>query len=323
MILGAKDILFGIRGTYCYYSCINCSSLWVNPRPADEEIPGLYMNYYTHSKPKSLLVNDKHSAKKSIRSASVLLSLRTYWGYEHLGQNLQSGLKGFLCWLLSVSPGSRSRSGELVKFVPFKKAGRLLDVGCGSGDYLLSMKELGWNCVGLEPDPNAVKSGIQAGLDIREGLPSEITVMNEKWDAITMSHVIEHVQSPPKALEDLCSALQDDGRLVSISPNPESTLAKIFKNHWIHLHPPHHLVIPSVRGYKLMAQSLNMKYKIFTSNRYATGSFRNSIANRIHGSVEGSKYWRVGKLWRVIFANILKLFSPYSGDEIICILRRY
>jgi ubiquinone/menaquinone biosynthesis C-methylase UbiE len=231
-------------------------------------------------------------------------------------------MRDILTSLLAFMPGSRARAGELVKYIPFKKDGKLIDVGCGSGSFLLTMKKLGWTCVGLEPDPNAVNSGLEAGLDIKEGLPSDISRLKEEWDAITMSHVIEHVQSPPKVLRDLCSSLQSEGRLVSISPNPESSLAKAFKRDWIHLHPPHHLVIPSVQGYRTMAKQLNMQCYLYTTNRFATGTFRNSISNRLHGSIKGKRHWRTGKVWRIFFANILKLFNPLSGDEIVCILSK-
>ena len=63
----------------------------------------------------------------------------------------------FLIWLLSkIGPLKELVSGSLM-WLRAEERGKLLDIGCGNGYFLAQMRDLGWDVVGVEPDPNAVK----------------------------------------------------------------------------------------------------------------------------------------------------------------------
>lgn len=78
------------------------------------------------------------------------------------------------------------------------RKGRLLDVGCGSGEFLAQMRELGWDVFGVEPDPQAARvAREQFGLTVWPGALAEASFPDGFFDAVTLNHVIEHVADPP------------------------------------------------------------------------------------------------------------------------------
>ena len=109
--------------------------------------------------------------------------------------------------MLSIIPGSRMRSGAIVRYVKNYPDGHLLDVGCGNGGFLLTMRDLGWNVEGLEPDFNAVQSARSLGLEVSHGLARSSELPSKTWDAITMNHVIEHLVDPLSAMQLLATKL--------------------------------------------------------------------------------------------------------------------
>jgi SAM-dependent methyltransferase len=129
----------------------------------------------------------------------------------------------------------------------------LLDVGCGDGTYLRTMRDLGWEVRGLEPDAQAASVARARGLDVIEG-PVESSLRDrDAYDVITMTHVIEHVVVPAQALAVVRDALRPGGTLLLITPNVGSLGHERFGASWYHLDPPRHLQLFTVAN--LAAQS--------------------------------------------------------------------
>ncbi|MCB2199762.1 class I SAM-dependent methyltransferase [bacterium] len=91
--------------------------------------------------------------------------------------------------------------------------GRLLDVGCSRGDFLLAAKERGWEVTGLEPVPELVQWGRDQGLDIREGVLSDVDFGEETFDLITYWDVILLVEDPLAEMKRARSLLSEDAQL--------------------------------------------------------------------------------------------------------------
>jgi hypothetical protein len=85
---------------------------------------------------------------RALRGA--ILSAR--YGYTPLHPTIP--FANALGWLLSAIPAAHRRAtlGRLRGIRPYRPHGRLLEIGCGDGDYLLPMRELGWEIHGIEPD---------------------------------------------------------------------------------------------------------------------------------------------------------------------------
>jgi SAM-dependent methyltransferase len=121
--------------------------------------------------------------------------------------------------------------------------GRLLDVGCGDGTFLGEMSRAGWDVQGLEPDPEAAALARKTGVPVVETPLEDASFEAESFDAVTMSHVIEHMHDPVGALHTCRHILRPGGTLWLATPNLESRGHALFGRDWIGLDPPRHLVL--------------------------------------------------------------------------------
>ena len=120
--------------------------------------------------------------------------------------------------------------------------GRLLDIGCGRGDFILACKKIGWTVVGAEtPDAPIMQLRYDLGLDI---IPDDALcdVPADSFDAITLWHVFEHIPDPRRLLKDVHRILKPNGRLLIEVPNFGSWHARISREAWYHLELPRHLL---------------------------------------------------------------------------------
>ena len=120
----------------------------------------------------------------------------------------------------------------------FYNPGKALDVGSGTGDFLLALKNKGWNVVGIAPAELARKEAC------RLGLPHVKAIKNcdsQEFDLITFWHSLEHVYNLKETLVSTRAALKKGGRLIIACPNYKSWDAKYYKNNWAAWDAPRHL----------------------------------------------------------------------------------
>jgi SAM-dependent methyltransferase len=123
------------------------------------------------------------------------------------------------------------------------KKGRLLDVGCGDGDFLLGMQERGWQVHGLDISPVAVDLARRKGLDVFQGELASADYERHSFDLITMWDVLEHLHDPASELQQVAKLLKPSGRFVVTIPNPHSLDFWIFGKTWTGLDTPRHLYV--------------------------------------------------------------------------------
>ena len=124
--------------------------------------------------------------------------------------------------------------------IPLPRRGTLLDVGCGSGRYIYTLREKGWDVKGI--DIAYTDYGKKAlGLDIYEGDFLKAGFSSESFDAVTFWWTLEHMYEPLSMLKESCRILKKDGVLIIGVPNIDSLEAGIFGRHWFHLFLPKHL----------------------------------------------------------------------------------
>ena len=120
-----------------------------------------------------------------------------------------------------------------------KKAGKILDIGCATGEFLEKFGNHHWQCTGVEVDENA--RNIAKSKDIKVYPSVHKIPETETFDVITMWHVLEHVHDLNESIKKITSLLKADGYLVIAVPNIDSYDAQIYGKDWIALDTPRHL----------------------------------------------------------------------------------
>lgn len=116
--------------------------------------------------------------------------------------------------------------------------GRILDIGAGTGDFLLEAKNQNWEILGIEPNDKA--KGIALGKGIKFGDTIEKLESNS-FDVITMWHVLEHVPDVEYQVAELKRLLKPSGTIIIAVPNFKSYDANHYKEFWAAYDVPRHL----------------------------------------------------------------------------------
>jgi 2-polyprenyl-3-methyl-5-hydroxy-6-metoxy-1,4-benzoquinol methylase len=130
------------------------------------------------------------------------------------------------------------RKGRIERYKP---GGRLLDIGFGDGSFLYFMKENGWDVAGLDFNEEMVERAAQAGLDARSGQLEEAGYDDRSFDVVTLWGVIEHLQSPRRAVEEISRISAEDALLVVYTQNASAPEASLLGEDWFIYEVPRHL----------------------------------------------------------------------------------
>ena len=119
--------------------------------------------------------------------------------------------------------------------------GKILDIGCGVGDFLHTMEQQGWECTGVEPSEDAkaiAKKRIKAQLLSSE---EQENLSDGSFDVITMWHVLEHVDALRWQIQQLYRLCKPGGRIIIALPNYKSYDGQYYKAAWAAYDVPRHL----------------------------------------------------------------------------------
>ncbi len=120
--------------------------------------------------------------------------------------------------------------------------GRILDIGCGSGAFLKQMARRGYEIFGTELEgPACERAACIPNIRLHRGSIRKETFPHGHFDAITLWHVLEHVQEADEVLGLCVRFLKPSGRLYLEVPNMDSLQARLFGTLWLHLDPPRHV----------------------------------------------------------------------------------
>ncbi|MBT8317637.1 MAG: class I SAM-dependent methyltransferase [Lutibacter sp.] len=137
---------------------------------------------------------------------------------------------------------------------------KLLDIGCGTGDFLLTCKNNGWTVVGVEPNSKAKNLAIsKLNSNKKSKVHSNLeNIGTQKFDVITLWHVLEHVPNLENYILKLKSLLKPNGILVIAVPNYRSFDATHYKQFWAAYDVPRHLWHFSKKSIQLLFSDVHM-----------------------------------------------------------------
>ena len=120
----------------------------------------------------------------------------------------------------------------------YKAKGCILDVGCGTGDFLQTMQRYGWDVTGFEPSTKAAKIAKSKDINLMNDLSY---IPDHYFDVITMWHVLEHVHDLEKQIQELKRLLKPNGLLLVAVPNYKSLDSQYYGTYWAAFDAPRHL----------------------------------------------------------------------------------
>lgn len=224
-------------GKWQLWKCGVCGSAYLDPRPTRDSIYAAYGTYYTHRKPESR--DDYESLSPFRKLRRRLVNGYTNWRYSTQAQPATAlGVAAAF-----AAPNFKRVLDRHYRHLPRRpeSGGRVLDVGCGDGSFLLLARSCGWDVMGVDPDPKA--GSIRRGFPVRQGGIECLDGESDLFDAITLSHVLEHVHDPVAVLCRCHALLKPRGQLWMETPNIDALGHTRYGRDWRGLEPPRHLVI--------------------------------------------------------------------------------
>ena len=189
------------------------------------------------------------------------------------------------------------------------KVGTVLDVGCGTGDFLKGCQSNGWKVVGVEPSEAKNQSELLTGATIYSDLRD--IPPQDKYEIITLWHVLEHLPDLHESMTHFRKVLKEDGRLVVAVPNCESWDAANYQEFWAGYDVPRHLFHFTQATMKRLCMANKLKIEHIYPMKL--DSFYVSLLSEKYRQAEGN-HIRLSLLFKAFF-NGLKSNSWASKNS--------
>jgi len=300
-ILSSKDFYNNRPGEFNIVRCLKCNLVYTNPRPTKEEL----LNFYPDSA-------GYYSAMQKFESNKLNLRwdiLTEFYDYPFLKKKKIRKLIQYPSYLRIRKYWKSSLN--IPKFI---KNGRILEIGCSYGSFLLELKKLGWKVKGVEFNKKAVNyARNKLNLDV-VNQDIENFKTDDLFDIIYLRMVLEHMRSPKRVLKKCYSLLKPNGQIIISIPDFSGIERKIYKRYAYTLHLPNHL-------YHFTPYSITNYLKIINFKKikiYHQDFDRDLIApltyilKERHGDIKIKSIQRVFThrlIRKTIIQTIIKIFS--------------
>jgi 2-polyprenyl-3-methyl-5-hydroxy-6-metoxy-1,4-benzoquinol methylase len=132
----------------------------------------------------------------------------------------------------------RQRLNLLLRQVP--PPAQLLDVGAGRGRFVMAARQAGYEASGIEPSRRGAAAAMAIGAPVRQMSLEEAQISSESVPAVSLWHVLEHLEDPGSAIARIAGWMAADGVLLIGVPNLASLQARVGGERWYHLDVPRH-----------------------------------------------------------------------------------
>lgn len=181
--------------------CAECDFHCLNPQPSDDQLAAIYSTYYVLGS----ATPETHERVAAMKQASARLHLADLERY-------------------------RGRRG-----------GQLLEIGCGSGDFLIEAVRQGYDCTGIEYAQAAVEKASQRVPTARvlQGDIASVDLPDHGFDVCVLCDVLEHVRDPFDTLQRIRGLLRPEGVVYLTTPSLDSWSARLLGRSWMEYKPEH------------------------------------------------------------------------------------
>ena len=238
--IAIREMMFGTREPFEYFVCSACDTLQIVDALEGDELAAHYPpNYYSYSASPKLIqwLTTQHDR------------FETHTGGRAVGTVLGALPIGFV----RVVMGDIIR---LLKQLGLQLDARIIDVGCGGGMLLDRLATIGFsNLSGADPF-------IEADGQTPQGVPLAKRYLSEvpgEFDLIMFNHSLEHMPDPVATLRAAREKLAPGGKCLVRLPTSSSEVWSLYKQDWVQIDAPRHIVIPSRKGMALAADAVGLQ----------------------------------------------------------------
>jgi len=221
---GIYDDRHGYPKKFNVFKCFDCEFMQTFPQLTFKELSDVYTNYYPK---RDVNIKDIVSGSKNIPNK------------------------------LKISKNGWSTTCHFQT----KKKQKVLDVGCGTCQSLLEIKQMGGFAWGIDPDRNSEKVAKLLKLNFHLGTIHDFNEKENFFDLITASQVLEHEANPLSFLIECKKYLKKTGKIVLSFPNTNALSLKIYGRKWLHWHIPYHLNHFNKKSFEILAKEAGLKIK--------------------------------------------------------------
>jgi len=252
-----KEMMYGTGETFEYLQCTSCKCVQL------VDIPDNMQKYYPENY-SSFRVQGKKS--------NSLLRLSRKWSAAACTGTGKNPIGSFLYKVFGAGFSEKFAGMK----IPFHS--KILDVGTGNGQNLLSLQRYGFTHLsGIDP---FIKDDIEytSGITIKK---ADIYSIEEKYDLVMLNHVLEHMDEQERVVSKLYDLVEQDGLVLIRIPVNDCYSRRKYGVHWVAWDAPRHLYIHSVnsliklfsdKGFELVSLSFDSsEYQFWASEQYQRG----------------------------------------------------
>ncbi len=231
-----REMMYQSNELFTYKKCQECCSLSLVDIPED------WTRYYSNN---YYSFNDNQSNIISIIKDKFKLQMYLYTLYK------KNPIGKILLRFFSEDLGLKA----LTK-VPHNENSKILDVGSGTGSFLIKLSQLGFKkAIGIDP---FIENSIEE--KTRTIFKKSIYNIKQKFDIIMFNHSFEHLPDPAKVLEYAITILNKNGHIIIRMPISNSFADRKFGKNWVQIDPPRHIFVFSVKGFeRFFARTIGSK----------------------------------------------------------------
>ncbi len=260
--------------------CRHCQGAFTQDVPSQEEIGPYYAseNYISHSDTQQGFIN---KAYHLVRSRTLI------------------------------------QKRKMLQSLTKKEMGSIADIGCGTGAFLHTMQQAGWQITGFEPDETA-RQNAERLYNIKP-LPSPelYNQPSDSYDAVTMWHVLEHVHDLHGYIEQVKKILKRDGKLLVAVPNYTSADAAQYQQFWAAYDVPRHLYHFSPASITLLMKQHGLQ--VIATKPMWFDSFYVSMLSEEYRNGKGNV---IGAFLNGLVSNIKTLFDNKRCSSVIYVIKK-
>lgn len=288
----AKERMLGMNDEFEYFECSNCMCLQISeiPKNIDRYYPS---DYYSYQQPvfPTKLTGVRYFLKKSLAGYCS-------GKFSFTGLLLSKFYDNPFTWL----------KPNVVSF-----DSKILDVGCGTGRLLLSMKRSGYqNLTGIDPY-NSEDIIYNNGVKV---FKKNVFEMDEQFDLVMLHHSFEHMENPKAILEKLRQLITPNGNIIIRIPVANSYAWRKYQTHWVQLDAPRHFFLHTIKSMNILANECALKLQSF---EYESSAFQFTGSEKyLRGIGFSEKETAFSKMQIKIFQKEAKRLNKLNDGDSAC-----